>query len=437
MRKYNKTLPLFIIIFALLAACSGTSNDDPVALRLGVSLTPQELESFQEALTALDDAHPEWTVTLEISPQQGVIEKINTQLAANELPDVFRVQSLQVHQWIRQEAFLALDDYIAGSDLNLDDFFPGPVEQFQWQEQLWGLPDTAAPDIVFYNKDMFDASGVNYPTDDWTFEDMRDAALLLTLDQNGRNATDSNFDPEQIVQWGWNGSLTNFWQRHMVRPFGGDFCANDDCTLMTFTAPETITALEWWSTFTHEDNATLYDPYGGSQTGVPGDPFIAGKAAMGFNGYFAIGQLNDATTFDYDIVQPFLGQGGQRYTPLSTNGYVIAANSEHPDAAWELIQALTTADFLSHTWGEPGHSVPVLRPAANSILNAGETPSNKQAILEAMEYGEVFKPYTASAFAAFGATSDLIVQAMRGDRPIPEIAAEMETAANQALAPDR
>jgi hypothetical protein len=54
-----------------------------------------------------------------------------------------------------------------------------------------------------------------------------------------------------------------------------------------------------------------------------------------------------------------------------------------------------------------------------------------------MEYGEVFKPYTASAFAAFGATSDLIVQAMRGDRPIPEIAAEMETAANQALAPDR
>jgi multiple sugar transport system substrate-binding protein len=266
---------------------------------------------------------------------------------------------------------------------------------------------------------------------------MRQAALHLTLDQHGRTPADSDFNPETIVQWGWNGSLSNLWQRHMVRPFGGDLCTNPDCTLMTFTTPQTVEAIEWWASFTHDDYATLYDPYGGSQTGIPGDPFIAGKAAMGFNGYFAIGQLNEAGNINYDIVQPFLGSDSQRYTPLSTNGYVIAANSEHPDAAWELIQALTTADFLSQTWGQPGHSVPALRPAANAILNPNQPPANQAAILAAMEYGQVFKPFTASAFAAFGATSDLIIQAMRGDRPVPEIAAELEQAANQALANDR
>jgi multiple sugar transport system substrate-binding protein len=436
-RPLFRRLPVIFILLFLLVSCSGTSQDEAVTLRLGVALTPQELATFQEALTALDEAHPEWTVVLEVTSQQGVIEKVNTQLAANELPDVFRAQGLQVQQWIRQGAFLPLDSYLAESDLNLDDFFPGPVEQFRWQGQLWGLPDTAAPDIVFYNKDMFDAAGLGYPTDDWTFETMRETAVLLTLDENGRNPTDPDFNPEQIVQWGWNGSLSHFWQRHMVRPFGGDFCQNDDCTLMTFTAPETVEAMEWWAALTHEDYATLYDPYGGSQTGIPGDPFIAGKAAMGFNGFFAIGQLNDAGNINYDVVQPFLGADGNRYTPLSTNGYVIAANSEHPEAAWALIEALTTAEFLSQTWGQPGHSIPAFRPAAESILNSGQPPANQGAILAAMEYGEVFKPYTASAFAAFGATGDLIIQAMRGDRPVGEIAAEIEQAANEALADDR
>lgn len=425
------------IFMLLLAACSGSSPDEPVKLRLGVSLTPQELTSFEAALADVKEAHPEWTIELEITPQQGVIEKVTTQLAANDLPDVFRAQGLQVQQWIRQGAFLPVDSYIAESDLNLNDFYSGPLDQFRWQDQLWGLPDTAAPDIVFYNKDLFDAAGITYPTDDWTFEDMREAAILLTLDENGFNPTDSGFDSEKIIQWGWNGSLTFFWQRHMVRPFGADFCANPDCTLMNFTAPETVAALDWWARLTHEDFATLYDPYGGSQTGIPGDPFISGKAAMGFNGFFAIGQLNDAANINYDVVQPFLGANGERFTPLSTNGYVIAANSEHPEAAWALIEALTTAEFLSQTWGQPGHSVPAMRPAASSILNAEHAPANQSAILEAMEYGEVFKPYTSSAFAAYGATADLFIEAMRGDRPVNEIAPEIEQAANQALADDR
>ena len=42
------------------------------------------------------------------------------------------------------------------------------------------LPDTAAPDVVFYNRRMFDAAGLAYPRDDWTYDDMRRAAIQLT-----------------------------------------------------------------------------------------------------------------------------------------------------------------------------------------------------------------------------------------------------------------
>ncbi|MCA9973272.1 MAG: sugar ABC transporter substrate-binding protein [Anaerolineales bacterium] len=409
----------------------------PVTLRLGVALTPQELESFQAALAAVQAGHPEWTIELELTPQQSLVEKITTQVSAGELPDVFRVQGLTVQQWIRQGAFLELTPLIEASGLDLGAFFPGPLAQFEWNGGLYGLPDTAAPDVVFYNKAMFDAAGLDYPTDEWTYDDMRAAALQLTLDDSGRNASDPDFDPEAIVQWGWNGGLTFFWQRHLVRGFGGDFCGNDDCTLMRFTDPETVAAVQWWADLTNQDHATLYDPYGGSQTGVPGDPFIAGQAAMGYNGFFAVGQLNAAGNIDYDIIPPLVGRDGQRYTPLSTNGYVIAADSAHPEAAWALVQALTAAEFLAETWGQPGHSVPARRAAADAILNPAQPPANQAAILTAMEVGEVFRPYTAGAFAAYGQTADLFVQMMRGDLPVAEGLAQIEAAANAALAEDR
>ncbi|MGD8625548.1 MAG: extracellular solute-binding protein [Anaerolineae bacterium] len=428
---------LLATILVLSVACGSSGSDEPVTLRLEVSLTPQELATFEPAIQALDEAHPEWVIVLETTPQSGLVEKINTQLAGDDLPDVVRSPGLFVQQWIRQEAFLDLSDRIEEDRLDLGDFYAGPLEQFRWQDKLWGLPDTAAPSLVYYNKDIFDAAGLAYPTDDWTYQDMRRAALQLTLDAEGRTPADPDFDPESIQQWGWNAGWTNIWQRHLVQAFGGDLCVNDDCTLMTFTSPETIQAADWWFSLSAEDHATLFDPYGGSQTGVPGDPFIAGKAAMGYNGFFAVGQLNDAGGINYDVAQPFLGVDGRRSVSLSTNGYLVSARTEHPDQAWALVSALLSPDFLAETWGQPGHSVPARRSVADSVINLEHPPANQQVIVAAMEYANVFKPHTASAFEAYARTSDLFAQAARGELSPQEAMTQIEQTANEVLSRDR
>jgi ABC-type glycerol-3-phosphate transport system substrate-binding protein len=158
---------------------------------------------------------------------------------------------------------------------------------------------------------------------------------------------------------------------------------------------------------------------------------------MGSNGWFAVGQLNAAGTIDYDVVPPLIGVDGERHTPLSTNGYVIAATSAHPDEAWALVEALVAPEFLASTWGRPGHAVPARVDAANSAIDAGHAPSNQDAVLEAMAVGRVFRPFTASAFAAFGATVDVFTQLNTGAIDLEAGLAQLEAAANAALAPDR
>jgi multiple sugar transport system substrate-binding protein len=420
-----------------LRTASAAPSVESVALRLQVSLTPEELASFGPALQRLDDAHPEFTVSLENVPQEAESERITSELASGDVPDVLRVQGSNVQQWIRRTAFVDLTDKLAPAGVDLSDFYQGPVDQFRWHDRLWGIPDSASPEIVFYDRKAFADAGIEPPGKDWTYDDMRTAALKLTADKAGRHPGEAGFDPKSIERWGWNGGVTYYWQDALIEGRGGELCPTADCTTMSFTGPANETAFDWWVGLVKDDHAALYDPYGGSQTGVPGDPFISGKAVMGSNGTFAIGQLNAGGTIDYDIVPPLIGVDGKRHTPLSTNGYVVSAASKHPDAAWALLQALVTPEFLANTWGKPGHAVPARRSVAASVIDPSHAPANQAAILDAMEVGTVFRPYTAGAREAYDRTIGLFTKMNTGELAIPDALEQIEAAANAALAADR
>jgi hypothetical protein len=81
--------------------------------------------------------------------------------------------------------------------------------------------------------------------------------------------------------------------------------------------------------------------------------------------------------------------------------------------------------------------VPARISAAPSAIDASHPPANQDAVLEAMAVGRVFRPYTASAFAAYGATADLFTKLNKGELPLTDGLAQLEAAANAALAPDR
>lgn len=436
-RAARGSLVALVPLLALSFVGCAAPADGPVVLRLQVSLTPDELATFEPALRAVDEAHPAWTVTLESVPQGSESERVTTQLAAGEMPDVLRLQGLTVQQWIRRGAFMDLSRPIADAPLDLSDFYAGPLAQYQFEDAQYGVPDTASPEVIFYDRAAFAEAGIEPPTDTWTFDDMRAAAVALTVDGAGRTPDDPDFDPTDIARWGFNRGLVNYWQNEEVRALGGELCVNEDCTLMDFTAPANEAAVTWWIELVRDKHAAPYDPYGGSQTGVPGDPFIAGKAAMGINGSFAIGQLNALGTIDYDIAPPFIGVDGERHTTLSTNAYLVAADTQHPEQAWQLVQALTDTDFLAATWGRPGHAVPARRSAAGSVIDPDRAPTNQQAILEAMEVGVVFRPNTSRAFEAYGASADLFLRMNTGDLAITEALGQIEQVVNEALAADR
>ena len=76
-----------------------------------------------------------------------------------------------------------------------------------------GVPYATYPSFLYYNKKLFDEAKLPYPPTKvgdlydgkpWDMEAVRELGMKLTVDKNGNDATSADFDPENIVQWGFD-----------------------------------------------------------------------------------------------------------------------------------------------------------------------------------------------------------------------------------------
>ena len=84
---------------------------------------------------------------------------------------------------VQKNSILPLDDYIAADNVDLSKF-AGATDQVTVDGKLYELPFRNDFWVLFYNKDLFDAKGVAYPTNDMTWED---------YDRLAREMTDTTF----------------------------------------------------------------------------------------------------------------------------------------------------------------------------------------------------------------------------------------------------
>ena len=81
-----------------------------------------------------------------------------------------------------------------------------------------GIPFAIYPSVLFYKAGLFKEAGLAEPPHEWNgdytmpdgsrrspwdYDTVRKIAMLLTVDKNGKDATEAGFDPENIVQWGF------------------------------------------------------------------------------------------------------------------------------------------------------------------------------------------------------------------------------------------
>ena len=352
------------------------------------SAAPDHLDSLDEMIAAFEAANPGITVKVETAPFDQYFTKLQTLVAGNTAPDVFELNYENFVSYASKGVLADLSE-LAGADAGaVERFYPRAYEAFALDGKQYGLPQSFSNVVLFYNKDLFDAKGLDYPTADWTWTEELAAAQQLT-------------DPATGV-WG-SYSPVQFWEFYKTAAQSGCGVFGPDHTTVTINEPGCVESLTW---MVDKINNYKIAPSDADMAGVSdGDLFKQGKIAMWRTGIWMFAGMADAP-FAWDIA---LEPGNtQKAHHFFANGVALAESGANKEAAWKWAQFFTSDPAAAK-----------IRVAANWELPA----LTDQALFD--EWLAITPP--ASRTVVFEALDTLVTP------PVIEQQAQMQDAVNKLL----
>ncbi len=195
MKKF--VLLLLIAILALQGImATGTAEAESEDIVLQWWDWNPSMKDRNEALIAeFEASHPGVTVELSTYATSEYWTKLRIQANQRKLPDVFTMSSGYLEEWANAGLLLDLGDMIKKDNL-FGDFYQGIFDvgkSISGTDSYYAIPFALVTTVLYYNKDHFDAAGLSYPDDSWTWDDFTSAAKKLTIDKDGDGKPD---------QWG-------------------------------------------------------------------------------------------------------------------------------------------------------------------------------------------------------------------------------------------
>jgi ABC-type glycerol-3-phosphate transport system substrate-binding protein len=199
-------------------------------------LTGSDGVTLNEMLTQFSAENPDIGVTTEIIPWNTLYAKVQAAFVAGSPPDVFMLHASEVPQFASYGVLKDLGGwYTSGGGWFPDDDVSEITRNGMIYDGVtYGIPLDNHGRGLWINVDMFEAAGVDpdpaaAPT---TYEGWVELFQKLTLDANGNNAASPDFDPENVVQWGYS---VEEWQRVNflagLAQHGGSLVSEDGTTV--------------------------------------------------------------------------------------------------------------------------------------------------------------------------------------------------------------
>lgn len=343
----------------LLSSCAAPESSDDVTLRLVWWGSDDRATVTRDAVAAFEDAYPHITVQTESLPFEGYFDRLSTQVAANDAPDVQQLTGDFVVEYGTRGALLNLADV----DTTLLDQATTSVVNFDG-EQL-GVPTGIATFAIVANPEIFADAGVPMPDDEsWTWDEYAEIAQQISA-----NTADGVFGTQSL---GSDSNQISMW----VRQHGGDlFTADgelgtDEETIGEFYA--FAKSLVTSGAAPSADEAIEQITLGLEQTGT-----ALNRYAMGFWASNQLPSLEQISQSGLELLRypTTSGKAGdQRMSFVASQYWSAASRTQHPEEAQLLIDFLANSvdagKLLLVGRGSPANSE--VRDALVPLLNADD-----------------------------------------------------------------
>ncbi|MFS0612225.1 ABC transporter substrate-binding protein [Lederbergia ruris] len=401
MKRKKVFSSLFSAFFALvlifsLAACSSSETGGKDKGKNKIELTwlvrsDPVVKAWEEKMVKDYEAeNPNIKIKLQEVPQDQIDQKLQTMIAGGNVPDVWSANwadsGFATYQGLG--ALLDLTPYIEKDPDAVEGIDEKLLDIYTIDGKKYGVPILSMGSYIFYNKELFDEAGLEYPPTDWddkswNYDKMIEYAKKLTKnigDKNEQVFGLLNTNHGNRDAWLWGGDL--FKKEAYETGDIGEPNVLDD--------PANRQAIQAHYDLIHKHKVS---PTQSQQDAISqiGSPFLTGRVAMVIDGGWGVRSYQPAE-FQWGVA-PIPYTVDDRRIPMYVDPWNISAKSKHPDEAWEFIKFLIdpekgAKEFVEMTNETPANSKLMDVWLDNIAEQAGMTNEQLQELHEgAIKYG--------------------------------------------------
>lgn len=260
---------------------------------------------------------------IKVANQDDYWSKLQTMVAGGDAPDVAMQQEMLTPTYVAKGFMTDLTDYMANDpDFDKESLSESSYDQFIVNDKVYAIPTMTFTNVLFYNKDLFDEAGLDYPDEDTDWAQLRELAKKLTKDTNNDGVVD---------QFGFTFGA---WPPFMYSPIwanGGDIIEeggtkgvlNSEANIETYTFFHDLIWKDGSAPSAQINKDNMFS-------------FESGKVAMTDMGSWLIA-TNDLNKINYGITLPAKAPTGERAVCSYPNGWFIVNQSKQKDDAWKYL----------------------------------------------------------------------------------------------------
>jgi len=355
------------------AAATNAGNGTRTQVRFWYGLGGQLGEAIEGQIAKFNQSQDR--VEVEGVFQQsynGVQEKFQAALVGGDVPEIVQMEIHATPQFASSGALTPLEQFYENDpEFNFEDLVPATLLNQRWEGKLYAMPINRSTPLLYYNKDLFRAAGLDPEKPPTTWQEVRDMSKQITKTENGQT-TVYGFVP-----------MSSWWYfESMVWSNGGELMS-EDLKNVTFAEPG-AEVVQVWADMIHQDKTAR--TFTGDKAGEQQQQeFIQGRAAMVLNSTADLGRYTrDITNFEFGTAFLPHMEGHEHAVPTGGAAAAIPAvvPEEKKQAAWEFIKWWTSPEQAA-VWSQNTGYFPVRQSSIDLLTEQGyygERPNFKTAI---------------------------------------------------------
>lgn len=392
-----------LIAVLVLMAFAAVASAEPVHVRwfvgLGSGGDAPTVVVEKKVVDAYNASQKDIFIDLEIVGNNQAYNTLATEISGGNSPDIVGPVGIRGRDSFKG-AWADLQPLVDKYKWDLAKFDKATVDFFRTKDQgLVGLPYAIYPSFLYVNRALFKEAGIPLPPQKygepyidkngkkrvWDVDTLREIAMQLTVDKNGKTPSDAGFDANNIVQWGFGQQMTDF--RGVCTMFGASNVVAPDGKTAQLT-PNWVAGIKWIYDGIWKDHFYPSKTASDSDLLNKGDWFASGHIAMSqvhtwYAGFADIAKLDWTTA----AIPSYKGKATAK---MHADTFEITKTSKNKDAAFKALTFLLASPELLDAYG----AMPAQKSAQPAYLASfakKKFPSNDvnwQTVIDSIAYND-------------------------------------------------